>query len=294
MRKLGIVLIIAGISFIIACTGGRYLEMADAGSEAYKNGNFKEALESSEQIITEVEAKGKPATGDVYALAGMAAYELQEYDKSLKYLEKSNQLEYSDENLYLYLSKNYQRIDNLSKEITALENYLLKYPDGSKTGDIRARLLQTCLESGNFGLAMDLWAEMDSTSKGDPGNMETWLVLNRMQDNDAVCDSMSQRILDQQPDNETALKWSAESHFWKAENSYQYQMKAYKENRTRKQYSILLQAFKQVNADFKISRNYFLRLYEMNPNSEYAMYLGNIFTRLDDEKKANYYKNLAN
>ena len=294
MRKLGIVLIIAGISIIIACTGGRYLEMTDAGSEAYKNGNYKEALESSEQIITEVEAKGKPATGDVYALAGMAAYELQEYDKSLKYLEKSNQLEYSDENLYLYLSKNYQRIDNLSKEITALENYLLKYPDGSKTGDIRARLLQTCLESENFGLAMDLWAEMDSTSKGDPGNMETWLVLNRMQDNDAVCDSMSQRILDQQPDNETALKWSAESHFWKAENSYQYQMKAYKENRTRKQYSILLKAFKQVNADFKISRDYFLRLYEMNPNSEYAMYLGNIFTRLDDEKKANYYKNLAN
>jgi len=32
----------------------------------------------------------------------------------------------------------------------------------------------------------------------------------------------------------------------------------------------------------------------MNPDPEYAMYLGNIFTRLDDEGKANYYKKLAN
>ena len=44
-----------------------------------------------------------------------------------------------------------------------------------------------------------------------------------------------------------------------------------------KQYSILLKAFKQVNADFKLSRDYFLKLYDMNPDPEYAMYLGNIF-----------------
>lgn len=294
MRKLGIIFVVIGVSMIMACTGGRYLEMTNSGAESYKNGNFREALETSEQIITELEAKGKPATGDVYALAGMAAYELQEYDKSLNYLEKVNQVEYSDANLYLYLSKNYQRIDNLSKEITALENYLLKYPNGSKAGEVRARLFQTCIESENFELAGDLWEGMDSTSSGDLNNMETWMILNRMQDNEAVCDSMSQRILHQQPDNETALKWSAESHFWKAEDSYQYQMKAYKGNRTRKQYSILLKAFKQVNADFKLSRDYFLKLYEMNPNSEYAMYLGNIFTRLDDEGKAKYYKNLSN
>jgi len=294
MRKLGIVFVILFIAIIAGCSGGRYLELTNSGEEAYQSGNYKSALENSEQIISELETKGKTASGDVYALAGKAAYELQEYDKSLKYLEKAEQGEYSDDNLYLYLSKNYMYIDNLSREITALENYLLKYPNGSNSGEARARLFQTCIESENFELAGDLWGGMDSTTKEDPGNMETWLILNRMEDNEAVCDSMSQRILVKQPENEPALKWSAESHFWKAEESYQYQMKAYKKNRTRKQYSILLKAFKQVNTDFKTSRDYFLKLYEMNPDPEYAMYLGNIFTRLDDEGKANYYKKLAN
>jgi tetratricopeptide (TPR) repeat protein len=204
------------------------------------------------------------------------------------------QLGYSDEELYLCLAKNYKRIDNLSKEIGVLESYLSEFPNGAESRKVRERLLQTCVESENFELAGNLWAEMDSISRAEVGNLETWLILNLMQDNETICDSLALEILQLDPDSEPALKWKAESHFWKAENSYQYQMKAYKENRTRKQYSILLKAFKQVNSDFRKSRDYFLKLYEMNPDPEYAWYLGNIFTRLEDEGKANYYKRLAN
>ena len=70
-------------------------------------------------------------------------------------------------------------------------------------------------------------------------------------------------------------------------------MKAYRENRTRKQYAILLEAFKQVSTDFRTSRDYFLRLYKINPDPAYAEYLGNIFTRLEDKEKAAYYKKRA-
>lgn len=279
---------------IMGCTGGRYLEMTNSGEEAYRSGNYHAALETSEQIITEYEGKGKPAAGNIYTLAGMASYELQEYDKSLKYLEKAEQVEYSDGNVYLYLAKNYNHMDNLSREISALENYLSKYPEGKESGEVRERLFKTCIESENFESAGELWAGMDSISKEDTGNMETWLILNRMQNNESVCDSIALRILELDPESEPALKWTAESHYRKAEESYQYQMKAYKENRTRKQYAILLQAFKQVNVDFRASRDYFLKLYELNPDPEYARYLSNIFTRLDDEGMANYYKKLAN
>jgi hypothetical protein len=70
-------------------------------------------------------------------------------------------------------------------------------------------------------------------------------------------------------------------------------MKAYEENKTRKQYARLLKAFKIVTVDFKLSLDYYTRLYKLYPRPEYAKYLGNIYARLSDEKNAKYYHNLA-
>jgi tetratricopeptide (TPR) repeat protein len=294
MKRFRFILTYTVIIIISGCSGSRYLEMTNTGKEDFRQGNYRGALETSEQIIGETEAKGKSAPGEVYTLAGLSSYELGDYKKSLGYLEKALAQQYSDEELYFGLAKNYKRIDNLSKEIGALESYLSVFPNGAEAGAVRERLFQTCVESENFELAGNLWTEMDSLSTTDVENLETWLILNLMQNNESVCDSLAREILQLDPESEPALKWKAESHFWKAENSYQYQMKAYKENRTRKQYAILLKAFKQVNADFRASRDYFLKLYKMNPDPEYAQYLGNIFTRLEDEGKANYYKRLAN
>ncbi len=282
-----ILLIIAG------CSGGRYVEMTRAGESAYREGDYRKALEYSEKIIGEVEGKGKQSAGNVYALAGISACKLEDYDKSLNYLLKAQQQDYSDGNMYLCLARNYRHIDNLSKEITALETYMEKYPQGNETGTARERLFRTCLESENFELAGELWTKMDSASREDVTNLETYLNLNRMQENDSTCNSVAALILDKDSDNEPALSWFAKDYYSKAENSYQAQMKAYKENRTHRQYAILLKAFKQVNADFKKSRDYYLKLYKLYPNPEYAMYLGNIFTRLEDEKKADYYKKRA-
>lgn len=283
-----ILLIIAG------CSGGRYVEMTRAGESAYREGDYRMALEYSEKIIGEVEGKGKQSAGNVYALAGISACELEDYDKSLSYLLKAQQQDYSDENMYLCLARNYRHIDNLSKEISALETYMALYPHGNEIGMVRGSLFRTCLESENFELAEELWTKMDSASRKNVTNLEIYLNLNRMQENDSTCNSVAALILDKDSDNEPALSWFAEYYYRKAENSYQAQMKAYKKNRTHKQYAILLKAFKQVTADFKKSRDYYIKLYKLYPNSKYAMYLGNIYTRLEDEEKADYYKKRAN
>lgn len=276
---------------ITACSVGKQLEISTAVEEALRHGDYQEALVLSEQPIRKLESRGKKASGDVYSLAGISAFKLEKYAKSLDYLLKAQEQGHSSEEMYLYLARNYLQIDNLSKEITALEIYLEKYPRGKEIKSVRKRLLRTCTESGNFKLAERWWTEMDSVSKEDVTNLETFLELNRMQENERLCDSLAEWILDKNPDNEPALKWFGESYFWKAENSYQYQMKAYKENRTHKQYGILLKAFKQVNSDFKKSRDIFLRLYKLNPDPEYANYLANIYTRLEVKDKAEYYKN---
>jgi tetratricopeptide (TPR) repeat protein len=282
-----ILLLLAG------CSGGRYLELTRTCESEFEKGNYGESLSLAEQLIGEVESKGKTAPGETYALAGFSADALGQHDKSLEYLTKAEKLQYSSERLYLSLAGNYRHIDNLSKEITALGSYLEKYPDGSEITAVRERLFQTCLESENTELAGELWPRLDSASRRKTGVLETWLNLNLMMENDATCDSLADVILEKDPENESAMKWVAETSFWRAENEYLAQMKAYKANRTHKQYAILLKAFKQVNADFRKSRDYFEKLYRLHPKPEYAGYLGKIYTRLEDEQKARYYKKLA-
>jgi hypothetical protein len=54
-----------------------------------------------------------------------------------------------------------------------------------------------------------------------------------------------------------------------------------------------VKAFKIVTADFKESLKYYTKLYKLYPKPEYARYLANIYARLDDEKMAKYYRDLA-
>lgn len=75
----------------------------------------------------------------------------------------------------------------------------------------------------------------------------------------------------------------AHKYYWKAENRYQAEMKAYNENKTRKQYAELLKAFKIVTNDFKQSLEYYTKLYNLYPKPEYAKYLGNIIM-INNEK----------
>ena len=269
------------------------MEMNRAVESSYLESDYKKVLELSEQIIGEVESRGKMASSEVYSFAGASAFEMEDYDKSLNYLEKAREQEYSGEAMYYYLARNYRHIDNLSKEIGALESYIGKHPQGQYIGEVQARLFQTCLESENFELADELWTVMDSIFRDDATNLEVYLNLNSMQKKTDLCNTLGKRILEKDVNNESALKWFGETYFWRAENSYLSQMKAYKENRTHKQYALLLEAFKQVNSDFRKSRDYFLKLYRLYPKPGYASFLTNIYTRLDDEEKALYYKKRA-
>ena len=261
--------------------------------DAYQTGDYTIALESAEQIIVKTGEKGKSAEGHIYAIAGKSAYQLEAYDQSRDYLNSAREDGYSDEQTILFQADNYRRIDNLSKEITLLEEYLQKYPGGKYINAIRTRLFQTCLETENHEMALELWSLLDLQSRKETENLEVYLTINQVLNNEEVCDSIANLILDTNPEHESSLNWYAEKYYWKAENSYQAEMKAYEENKTRKQYAGLLKAFKIVTLDFKQSLDYYMRLYNLYPKPEYAKYLGNIYARLSDEKNAKYYHDKA-
>lgn len=291
MKKIRILQVLLITSIITSCTTTQLIEQGD---KAYKNGNYTETLQVLEQVIESKESKGRNTKGTVYFKAGKSALELEQIDKARKYLESAEQNEYESPELYALLATVYKIIDNLSKEINVLEDYQNKYPDGEKIHEISVRLFETYVESENWDLAVDLWPQIVEKAQSDADLLAGYLIVNKNLENYKSCDKLALQIFEIDDKNIIALEWYAEKFFQEAENLYISEMKAYKNNRTTSQYKRLLKALDKVYPAFRKSRDYFLKLYRINPKPEYAKYLGNIYTRLDDKQKANYYYNKAN
>lgn len=278
-------------SIITSCATTK---LTEEGEIAYQEKNYKAALESLEKVIESKESRGKKAKGTVYFKAGKSALELEQTDKARKYLELAEQTEYESPELYASLAKVYKIIDNLSKEINVLEDYHNKYPNGEKINEITIRLFETYVESKNWDLAVDLWPEIEKQAQNDDDLLAGYLIVNKNLGNNSTCDKLALQIFELDDENIIALEWYAKKFYMEADNLYVSEMKAYKNNRTTSQYKRLLNALEKVYPTFRKSRDYFLKLYRIDPKPEYAKYLGDIYTRLGDEQKANYYYNKAN
>ncbi|MBU8893189.1 MAG: hypothetical protein KOO66_10450 [Bacteroidales bacterium] len=285
--------IIQGLIIILILQSCASTKLSEEGGTAYREGNYETALNTYNQIILARESKGKKAKAPVYIGAGNSALELEQINKARKYLESAKELGFSSPEMYASLAKVYKTIDNLSKEITALETYHEKYPQGEKISSITTRLFETYVESENWGLGIDLWPEIETQAQSNPDLLAGYLIINKNLENTTACDKLAQQIIKLEASNITALEYYAEKYFQYAENLYVSEMKAYKNKRTTKQYNKLLKALKEVWPAFRKSRDYFLKLYKIEPKKEYAKYLGKIYTRFDDKQKANYYNKRA-
>lgn len=288
MRISDIFRLIIIILIFHSCASSKFIE---EGNTAYKSQNYEEALKSYDQLIESLESNGKKAKAPVYYNAGISALQLEQIDKALKYLESAKELQYSSPEMYESLAKIYKVIDNLSKEITALETYREKYPQGENIKSINVRLIETYVESENWELAIDIWPQLKDQAQSDVNLLASYLIVNKNLNKTTECDNLAQQISKMDDSNITVLEYYAEKYFWKAEDLYTTEMKAYKEHRTSSQYKKLLKALDEVWPNFQKSRDYFLELYKIDPKPEYASFLAKIYTRYDNKQKAAYYEN---
>ena len=288
MRIYRIVLGFFVLFMVQSCTTTK---LVDEGETAYQEGNYESALTKWEQTIKEIEQKGRMVDSSLYYKTGMAALKLNKKGKARQYFEWANDGGYSSPELYLLLSGMYKDIDNLTLEIEALENYHKKYPDGKKIDSMNVRLFETYMESKQWNKAKGLWPDIDEEAKSELELQKAWFKVNKELENDEQCDKLADQILKKEPDNLAALEWNAFKYFWKADDLYVKEMKAYKKNRTTEQYKKLLEAWDKIWPDFRKSRDYFKKLYDLNPKSKYAKYIGRIYKRMDKEQKAEYWFN---
>ena len=287
-------ILITIITFLSACNSSKQISSSiDNGQSAYQSGNYESALQQFEEVIAYYEKKNQQNDCPVYWDAAITAKQLGKTDKAIGYFKKDQKSNFVNADSYYQLAGMYREIDNLSKELDELEAYVNKFPEGKKLGKVESRLFEVYIESENWEQAIALWDKLSADEQEKIKLLEGYFHANKALDYDSVCNAVAVNLLGKDENNLVGLDWLAKKYFWQAEYRYQDELKAYDKNKTNKQYKKLLKALDVVSSDFKTSLNYFKKIYAQDPKPATAKYIANIYNRLDNKKKADYYYRLA-
>lgn len=260
--------------------------------ESFRMGDYTSALQAYEELIEKKRNNQEEVPGAYFNHAGLSAFALGVTGRALDHLERAIHTDAANDSTYAALAVSYRAIDNLSREITHLENYLALFPEGGRADEFRIRYFETLVESMNWRQAYALWPQIAEEASHDIHFIEKYYQVNVTLGFEDVADGLAERLLTLDPDHFLAMDRLARKYFHRAENRYTKEMAAYDQNRTRRQYSQLLEAFEVLNEDFRKSLSYFLRLYAHHPTHEYASYLHNIYSRFQDDERARHYRRL--
>lgn len=281
-------------SLIISCSSGKQITSAiQKGQSAYQSGQYENALKYYEEVIAYYDQNNQPKECPVYYEAAMASLELKQKKQAIDFFKIDQYSNHTNPETYIELSKLYREKDNLSKELEELETYVTNYPEGSKLPIVQERLFELYVESQNWEKAENEWNNLSEETKSGTTKLEEYFIVNSALDKDSVCGVIAADLLKIDDSNKIGLDYTAKKYFWKAEKRYAAELKAYEANKTNKQYKKLLKALDLVSADFKTSLGYFKKLYLLDPTPQYAKYMGDIYNRLDDKKKADYYYRIS-
>ena len=278
---LGVVLFIAGCGAPKVLTS--YKENAQT---AASQGNYAQAVDAWKQYFAQHPVE--QTEGSVYAEAAQNAFQSGDIKLALSWFDQARYKGFSSPEMYAVLAKIFNSQNNLSKELSTLEFYIAHF--NNVPNEYYSRLFEIYEEINLDDKALLVWSKMDEASKSTVPHLDDYFKINREKENSEVCDSVSLVLLEHDPGNIDALQWNANKYYLKAENLYEEQMAKYNENKTTKQYRILLKQLDLVTADFKKALPYFEKLWEIDPDKKYAAYLANIYTRFGDDNKADYYR----
>jgi len=278
----GIVLLL-----LISCGTTKLTTTGKSEASTYEAvGNYTQAVTSWTSYFSILPIEN--IEGEDFAHAAVTAFKAGNNSQAVSWFDQARYKNYSDAEMYKTLAKIYEADDNLSKELSALEFYTEHFGDDDT--EVNSRLFELYTEIDSKEKALDMWGKMNQESQNTESNLEKYFKLNSVFENNAVCDSVSNVLLEKNPQNIVALEWFVKKYYWAGQNRYEREMAKYNENKTRKNYNVLLKELDLVTADFKKALPYLEKLWKQNTSKEYASYFANIYARFGDEKKVEYYK----
>ena len=289
-RNIFYYLLLITVIFTACGTPKQTVDYQQLAMTSYEGGAYQQSIDQWNTYIQEQETKVLEVNPKAYAEIAKAQFAMEQYAKAEKNFDIARDKEYADADMYVMMVQRYRMLDNLSKELTALEYYKDHFADQKDSISMRNRLFETYMEAENYEAASETWAKMDTETKTEEVYVQLYFDLNKELEQTEECDVLAEQLLVLNGENKDALVWLAKKYYNRAEDRYQSQMDIYNKNKTNKQYKILLKQLDFVTADFKKSLKYFEPLWNMKDGKKYASYMANIYARFDDKKKSQYYK----
>jgi len=279
---------------IAGCTTGTKMKKPKvSASQFYQKGDYTQALSLWQSELDVCAKKGMVDNCPANTPAAFAYIKLGNDQKAIELLKRATYTNTAPDSAYLALADIYHREDNLSLEMLALQDYVTHFPQGKKLDMVNSRLFTIYIKSQNWESANAAWATLPPAYQEDREYLHGYFTINQALKNDEVCDSVAENLLEINGNDLLALSWLGKKYYRLAEDAYQSEMKAYEDNKTRKQYAKLLKALDQITFTYQTSLKYFKTLYTLVPEPSTANYLSHIYNRLSDKEKAEYYGKLA-
>jgi len=282
------------VVLMAGCTAGSQMKKTKVSADQYyQRGDFAQALALWQDELDVCAKKGMVDNCPANTPAAFAYLKLGNDQQAIGLLKRATYTNTAPDSAYLALADIYHREDNLSLEMLSLQDYVSHFPQGKELDMVNSRLFKIYVKSQNWESANDAWASLSPAYQEDREYLHDYFTVNQALKNDEVCDSLAENLLDINGNDLLALSWLGKKYYRLAEDAYQTEMKAYEDNKTRKQYAKLLKALDQITITYQTSLKYFRVLYKLVPEPATANYLSHIYNRLSDKEKAEYYGKLA-
>jgi hypothetical protein len=259
---------------------------------ASSSGNYAQAVISWQAYFDHQSRANQEISAEDYAKAANDAYRAENTPLTVTWFDAARLSGYSGEDMHLALSEIFRKQNNLSRELTSLVYLSENYPETAAKKRTYPRLFEIYMETDKQK-AYELWNNLEKSDQSKEPYMNNYFILNKSFENLTVVDSLANELILLNPKHVAALEWNGEKYYWLGENRYQREMEKYNKRKTNVQYQFLLNELKIVAEDFKRSRDYFEKLWAMEKLPRYASFLSNIYARLDNRERAEYYKKFA-
>ena len=277
------------ILILISCSPEKKIATLEAGAQmAQQNSEFQKAYIKYAELIKFSQTKEIEINPEVIKNMAIICKRLDKYDEAAGYFKQSLENSYDSTLFVSYVDM----LKNRGLKEEEFQTWKTYYDTIHKTGlpnKALVRQLRLALDLNKQDEVSKLWDGKSANVLPSDIYVDYMNMLSK--DNDiSLAYKVCNELLKHYPDNIDGLKWKAIYYYNKAETEYQDKMAKYNKDKNPTTYAYLKRDLKKISADFRSSRDLFLRLHKMNKNEKlFIKYLKNIYIRLDNNAEAAKY-----
>ncbi|QZT36245.1 hypothetical protein K5X82_13320 [Halosquirtibacter xylanolyticus] len=261
-------------------------------TSSLEQGDYQAALDYAEALMAEQGKDNKDVPAETYLMAGKSALKLKQTDKALKNLALAYSLGSSDAEMLSDLALIYKQKGEMSKEMRVL-NDLMKQTDSEYAKALNERYFMINVEAELYDKADTLWQTQTPAFKESKEGLTAYLMICYKLRKSNEVSATAKKLVKLDPTNYLARRTLAIDVYYIADDHYKKAMATYNKNKTRRNYAILLKELIKSGKNYRYALSKLKAVYKIQKEKHLALYISNVYARLNDKKMMAYYKRLS-